>query len=148
LQAQLLLPPSRVASSGAELLAQAQEIVAKKAAHSEIIAAIETALQGKSLKDLTAIPFTVEELRSDPSLRFLRADPFFAAAGDVSDNFGSSKGGLPQITIEADGSVHLSNGRHRLTVARELGLRQIMARIRKVGPRGGVQWEFVGMLRV
>lgn len=145
--AQSLTPTAVSASSAADLLAAA-EIAGKAAQRPEILQAIAGALPGKSLADLAAIPFTAAELESDASLRFLRLDPFFAATGNVSDNFGSSKGGLPQITIEPDGSVHLTNGRHRLTVARELGLRQIVARIRKVGPRGGVVWEYVGLLRV
>lgn len=144
----LLAQPSRAPAQAQTLLAQAAEATGGAAASAEILQAIATALPGKSLADLGAIPFTAAELQSDTSLRFLRGDPFFAAGGDVADNFGSSKGGLPQITIEADGRVFLSNGRHRLTVARELGLSQIKARVRKLGPRGGVRWEYVGLVKI
>lgn len=145
-------PPALAPFTPAEMVAAAEDVQISRAARGvappQIEAAVERAVAGKSLQDLTAIPFTAEDLASDQSLRFLRADPTFRQTGNVADNFGRSRGGLPQITIEPDGSVHLTNGRHRLTVARELGLRQIQARVRKVGKRGAVLWEYVGLIRV
>lgn len=147
------LPPSRQPLSAEQLVSRSEEINItrgrpKAAAEAEIERAVTSALPGKSLEDLRAIPFTAEELAADKSLQFLRTDPTFLETGNVKDNFGSSKGGLPQITIEADGRAYLSNGRHRLTVAREAGLEQIVARVRRVGPRGGVVWEYVGPIRI
>ncbi len=145
------LPPALQAASPAQLFAQAEEFSAARArapARAEAQQALASALSGKSLEALGAIPFTAEELATDSSLKFLRADPTFRTLGNVTDNHGSSKTGLPQLTLQPDGSVSLTNGRHRLTVARELGLRQIVARLRKLGPRGGVLWEFVGPIRV
>ena len=145
-------PPALAPFTPAEMVAAAEDVQISRAARgvapAQIEAAVERAVAGKSLQDLTAIPFTAEDLASDQSLRFLRADPTFRQTGNVADNFGRSRGGLPQITIEPDGSVHLTNGRHRLTVARELGLRQIQARVRMVGKRGGELWEYVGLIRV
>ena len=145
-------PPALAPFTPAEMVAAAEDVQISRAARgvapAQIEAAVERAVAGKSLQDLTAIPFTAEDLASDQSLRFLRADPTFRQTGNVADNFGRSRGGLPQITIEPDGSVHLTNGRHRLTVAREIGLRQIQARVRKVGKRGGELWEYVGLIRV
>lgn len=147
------LPPSRQPLSAEQLVSRSEEInikrgLPKAAAAAEIERAVTSALPGKSLEDLRAIPFTAEELATDGALRFLRTDPTFLETGNVRDNFGSSRGGLPQFAIEADGSVHLINGRHRLTVARETGLAQIVARVRKFGPRGGELWEYVGPIRV
>jgi SPP1 gp7 family putative phage head morphogenesis protein len=150
-EAPVELPASRAPLSTSELVERAEIDVSrggKAKAADQVAQAVESALPGRSLDDLKAIPFTVEDLATDKSLEFLRKDPFFAATGNVADNFGSSRSGLPQITIDASGEAYLSNGRHRVTVARELGLRQIVARVRRVGPRGGVLWEYVGPIRV
>lgn len=121
---------------------------AKTSAHAEITKAIDGAVKGKSLKELHAIPFSKKELKDEGGLQWLRKDPHFRATGNVRDNFGSSREGLPQITIERDGKAHLTNGRHRITVARELGMNQIVARVRKMGQRGAEQWEYIGMIKV
>lgn len=142
------VPASLEPLSARELIERAEEAPRAAAKLEQVERAVSSAVRGKSLDDLRAIPFSPEELATDRSLEFLRADPFFRTTGNVADNFGSSPGGLPQITIEADGTAYLSNGRHRLTVAREIGLRQIIARVRRVGPRGGVQWEYIGPIRV
>lgn len=135
-----------------DLVAQAQSIDIRRSARAtapdQIQQAVQSGLPGKSLEDLTAIPFSEAELRSEAGLEFLRKDPTFLSTGNVADNFGSSPAGLPQIQIEADGSAHLINGRHRLTVAREVGLRQIVARVRRYGPRGGLLWDYIGPIRV
>lgn len=142
------VPAAIAPRSAAQLVDLAQEAPKAAAKRADVEAVVERALLGRSLADLRAIPFTPEELSVDASLAFLRADPFFRRTGNVADNFGSSPTGLPQITVEADGQVYLSNGRHRVTVARELGLRQIIARVRKVGKRGGLVWEYVGPIRI
>lgn len=147
-QAVPVLPPASEPFTATQLVARAQVAPKSAAKLAQVERAVDTAVAGRSLEQLRAIPFTAEEMASDAALQFLRADPLFRATGNVADNFGSSKGGLPQITIEADGTAYLSNGRHRLTVARELGLRQIIARVRHIGPRGAVRWEYVGPIRV
>jgi SPP1 gp7 family putative phage head morphogenesis protein len=132
-----------------QFLERAQVAPRATAKREQAVRAAESAIRGRSLEDLAAIPFTSQELAGgDKSLEFLRTNAHFLTTGNVADNFGSSKGGLPQITIGADGTAYLSNGRHRLTVARERGLRQIIARVVHVGPRGGVRWEYVGPVRV
>lgn len=143
------VPASLEPLSGAQMLERAQLLeVSKRGSRQAVEAAAQSAVRGRSLADLKAIPFTEADLRTDKALEFLRADPFFRTTGNVADNLGSSPGGLPQITVEADGKAYLSNGRHRVTVARELGLRQIIARVRGIGPRGGVLWEYIGPIRV
>ena len=146
-------PPSPLTqSSGEALLEHAQSFdfsrAAQRTAAFEAKAAVVNALPGRTLEGLNALPFSFEDLQTDAALRFLRTDPHFRATGDVRDNFGSSPAGLPQIAVEADGTVTLRNGRHRLQVARELGLRQIMARVIKYGKRGGIQWSYVGLVRI
>lgn len=148
-QAQEAIPPARRVLAAEELVAQAESLELKRnASRAEVAQVVESGLVGKSLDELRAIPFTAEDLATDTSLVRLRAYKHFADTGNVEDNFGKTKGGLPQITVEADGQVYLSNGRHRLTVARELGLRQIYAHVRKVGKRGGVVWDYVGYIRI
>jgi hypothetical protein len=110
----------------------------------EAQAAAAEAIAGKSLKDLGAAS---DNLRPE-NLDFLRNDPHFKAYGTVSDKMGSNAGGLPRIIIGPDGAPRLSNGRHRLTVARELGLPQIEGIIQRQGPRGGTLWEYRGPISV
>jgi SPP1 gp7 family putative phage head morphogenesis protein len=148
-QAQEAVPPARRVLAAEELIAQAESLELKRnASREEVAQVVESGLVGKSLKDLRAIPFTAEDLATDTSLIRLRAYKHFAETGNVEDNLGRSVGGLPQITVEADGQVYLSNGRHRLTVAREMGLRQIYAHVRKLGKRGGAVWDYVGYIRI
>jgi hypothetical protein len=129
------LPPNPVKATmvkgGGKYTAEAQNAAAE-------------AIAGKSIKDLGAVS---DNLRSE-NLDFLRNDPHFKAYGTVSDKMGRTAGGLPRITIGADGAPKLSNGRHRLTVARELGLSQIEGIIQRQGPRGGVLWEYRGPISV
>jgi SPP1 gp7 family putative phage head morphogenesis protein len=149
--AELEAAPAAAFAAPAELVANAELTVTRglrPLAAAEAEAAVANALPGRTLEALRAIPFDATQLNEDPALMWLRTSEFFRRTGDVPDNFGSSRGGLPQITIEATGKVYLSNGRHRLTVARELGLRQIVARLQRLGPRGGVLWEYVGLVRI
>lgn len=121
----------------------------KKAGAADAERFAQSGLVGKSLSDLGAIPF--EKGETDAALDFLRNDPHFRETGNVKDNFGSSPGGLPQITIWTENGaerIGLSNGRHRLTVAQELGMPTIIARVRKMGAKGGEHWEYVGPVRV
>lgn len=143
------LPPSRQLLSATELVGRAERLeLGRRAKRADVENAIDRALVGKSLEDLHAIPFSPEELANDKALISLRQYKYFHATGNVEDNFGSSVGGLPQITIEPNGTAYLSNGRHRLTVAREMGMRQIIARVRGVGPKGGLLWDYIGPIRV
>jgi SPP1 gp7 family putative phage head morphogenesis protein len=135
-----------------ELLQQAEAFEVHRGlrpvAEAEAEAAIGNALRGKTLEDLQAIPFNATQLAEDASLLWLRQSTEFLATGNVPDAIGRSRGGLPQITIEADGRVLLGNGRHRLTVAREKGLRQLQVHLRKLGPRGGELWAYIGLVRI
>jgi uncharacterized ParB-like nuclease family protein len=49
-------------------------------------------------------------------------------------------GKFPPITvaIDADGTAHLRDGRHRYTAAREAGAKKILANVIVYGPRGGI----------
>lgn len=140
-------PPAIAPRTAAELVDLAQEAPKAAAKRAQVEAVVERGLVGKSLEELHALPFTPEDLATDASLIRLRSYAYFRETGNVEDSFGSSRAGLPQIQIEADGA-HVVNGRHRITVARELGLRQVIARVRKFGPRGGLLWEYVGPVRV
>ena len=104
----------------------------------------DTAVRGKSLKELGALDDGFRE----GTIPWLKNDPHFREHGTVADNFGASDGGLPQFTVEADGRVFLSNGRHRLIAARELGLDSIEGVIRKWGPRGGEKWVYRGPIKI
>jgi hypothetical protein len=53
-----------------------------------------------------------------------------------------------EVEVHADGSVHLENGRHRLAAARAAGAREILARVREYGPRGGLLRERVVLMRI
>lgn len=141
------VPPAIAPRSAAQLVDLAQEAPKAAAKRAEVEGVVERALVGKSLEELHALPFTPEDLATDPSLIRLRSYAYFRQTGNVEDTFGAGRTGLPQIQIESDGA-HVVNGRHRITVARELGLRQIIARVRKFGPRGGLLWEYIGPIRV
>lgn len=48
-------------------------------------------------------------------------------------------GGIPSVTVYADGRPVVQDGRHRITIARERGDKFIEARVTELGPRGGVR---------
>lgn len=103
----------------------------------------DTGVVGKSLTDLHALEgverTTVEGLKKDKT---------FLETGNVKDNFGSSDAGLPRFILDTDGKLKLSNGRHRLTAAQELGKETIQGRIIAYGPRGGEKWTYNGPIRI
>ncbi len=103
----------------------------------------DTGLVGKSLEDLSAL----EGVNRD-TVEGLKGDETFRTTGNVKDNFGSSEQGQPNFIIDTDGKLKLTNGRHRLTAAQEMGRETIEGRIRKFGPRGGETWVYQGPIRV
>ncbi len=149
-QAATGVAPAVALLSGAEMLAQAELVeVGKrsaKAARTEIAQAAENAVRGKTLRELRALD-DPNSLRQG-SFDFLRQDPTFRRTGNLLDTFARNAGGLPSFGIEPDGRVYLMNGRHRLTVARELGLRQITARIIRYNAKGDALWTYIGYVRV
>lgn len=105
--------------------------------------AARTMLVDKKLSDLHPL----DNLKPE-TLDWLRQSDEFRSTGNIaSDNFASSEGGLPNFVIEG-GKVHLTNGRHRFTVAREQGMPSIEGVIRKFGPRGGELWRYQGPIRI
>lgn len=113
---------------------------------SEMQDAADSAIGDKSLEDLRALPLDEADRAGVEGIKG-RAD--FQEHGDVTtDNFGSSKGGLPRINIEADGSTYLNNGRHRLAAARELDREFITARVAKYDAEGNTLWEATMPVRV
>ena len=48
------------------------------------------------------------------------------------------------IAFWPDGSRHIVDGRHRITIAREQGKREIWGRLIGYGPRGGLRWKYTG----
>jgi SPP1 gp7 family putative phage head morphogenesis protein len=149
-QRRVEVPPAVAPFTPTELVARAESVAVergtKRAAQSQITEAVESAVRGKSLRELGALD-DPNSLRPD-SFRFLRQDPTFRQTGNLLDVFASGAGGLPSIGIEPGGRTFLQNGRHRLTVARELGLRQIVARVIKYNTRGDIVWTYVGPVLV
>jgi hypothetical protein len=45
-------------------------------------------------------------------------------------------------------TVHLGDGRHRMTAAREAGAKYIRATVTRYGPRGGVKGKWTGPVRI
>jgi hypothetical protein len=43
-----------------------------------------------------------------------------------------------RVNVEPDGTVHLADGRHRMTAAREAGATEVLADVNTYGPRGGL----------
>lgn len=105
----------------------------------------ETAVAGRSIEDLKAISLAADDRAN---IDWLKQDPTFSSTGNVADEFGSSRGGLPAFEVDEAGNVVLQNGRHRLAAARELEREYIQGRIVKRGKRGGVLWEYEGPIRV
>lgn len=149
-QASTGVAPAVAPLSGAEMLAQAELVEVRsryaKAARIEITQAAENAVQGKTLRELGALD-DPNSMRQG-SFDFLRQDPTFRRTGNLLDDFARNAGGLPSFGIEPDGRVYLMNGRHRLTVARELGLRQIVARLIRYNAKGDALWTYIGYARV
>lgn len=72
----------------------------------------------------------------DESLAYLRAGKQAASSMPVL------------ITCYPDGTRAISDGRHRILIAREQGLTSIHGRIVGMGPRGGIQWSYTGKVRI
>ena len=91
-------------------------------------------LAGKSLEDLGALPF--DELTDRAStIKGLRESPEFAATGRAPrafDREGHEVG--VKLSIDPDdGSVHLIDGRHRFSIAKEKDLESVWGTIREAG---------------
>jgi hypothetical protein len=52
------------------------------------------------------------------------------------------------IVVWPDGTRHIQDGRHRITLARELGQTHVHGRILGYGPRGGVRWRYRGQFPI
>lgn len=110
---------------------------------SEAAHVAETLGVGKSIEDLGALPIEA----GDNGVARLKGYDYFKSTGNVQDKFGSSRGGLPQFTLE-DGRLLMSNGRHRWTAAQESGMTHIVGHIRKFDKNGDELWNYVGPVRV
>jgi hypothetical protein len=52
------------------------------------------------------------------------------------------------VTIYPGGRAGVTDGRHRITVAREQGQRSVTGRVVVVGPRGGQIGTFTGRIKI
>lgn len=116
----------------------------------DIRQAAETAVAGKSLKDLRALPLDEGPgaAASRAKVDAFKTDKSFRETGMLPSNNDRGRGGLPAFGIEADGQVYLSNGRHRLTAAIESGQETIVANLKKYDKKGNTVWDYVGPVRV
>lgn len=109
----------------------------------------ETAFVGKSLDDLRALPLDGPgAAESRKKIDAFKADPGFRETGMLPSNNDRGRGGLPILTVEHDGGTYLSNGRHRLTAARETGQEYVVANVKKYNRKGDTVWDYVGPVRV
>lgn len=116
----------------------------------EIKQAAETALAGKSIKDLGALPLDEGPgaTASRAKIDAFKKDQSFRETGMLPSNNDRGRGGLPAFTIEPDGKVYLQNGRHRLTAALESGQPTLVANLKKYDKKGNIVWDYVGPVRV
>ena len=117
----------------------------------EIAELRRTGIGDASLEDLRALPFEGDELKpggdKDRYIQGIADDETFRTTGNVKDNMGSGRSGLPRLDL-SDGQFHLSNGRHRLEAARRAGLDEIVMQVRKLDANGNPLWDYVGPVRV
>lgn len=106
----------------------------------------DTAIVGKSLEDLSALPIEGDESRA--KIDAFKQDPGFRESGMLPSNNDRGRGGLPSFGVDADGKVYLNNGRHRLTAAKENGQEFIVANVKRYDADGNTVWDYVGPVRV
>lgn len=106
----------------------------------------DTAIVGKSLEDLKALPIEGDESRA--KIDAFKGDKSFRESGMLPSNNDRGRGGLPAFGVDADGSVYLNNGRHRLTAAKENGQEFIVANVKRYDAEGNTVWDYVGPVRV
>lgn len=56
--------------------------------------------------------------------------------------------GLPRVTVYPDGRAAITDGRHRITLARERGERTIEAVVQGMGTKGGIRWRYQGLVKI
>lgn len=61
---------------------------------------------------------------------------------------GKVHGGLPRVTIMPDGRATITDGRHRITLAREQGRATIRAVVQGMGREGGIRWRYTGPIKI
>jgi len=106
----------------------------------------ESGIAGKSLEDLGALPIDGDESRA--KIDAFKGDQGFRESGMLPSNNDRGRGGLPAFGVDADGSVYLNNGRHRLTAAKESGQEFIVANVKRYDADGNTVWDYVGPVRV
>lgn len=116
----------------------------------DIRKAAETALSGKSLDDLRALP--LEEgpgaAASRAKVEAFKADAGFRKTGMLPSNNDRGRGGLPAFNFYPGDGWTLQNGRHRMTAALESGQEYIVANLKKYDKQGNPIWDYVGPVRV
>ena len=62
---------------------------------------------------------------------------------------GAASSALPvTVMVYPDGRARINDGRHRITVAREQGVRKLNATVKVMGPRGGVRATYQGPIKI
>lgn len=106
----------------------------------------ESAFAGKSLEDLGALPIEGDSSRA--KIDQFKGDEAFRREGMLPANNDRSRGGLPALSVDADGGAYLSNGRHRWTAALESGQEYVVANVKRYNANGDTVWDYVGPVRV
>jgi hypothetical protein len=52
------------------------------------------------------------------------------------------------LTAYPDGTIGITDGRHRIYLARKEGKTHVHGVIRGMGPRGGIVWSYTGKIRI
>lgn len=61
---------------------------------------------------------------------------------------GKVLGGGIKVTIYPDGQAKITDGRHRITLAREQGTKTLDGTVQVMGPKGGIQATYDGPIKV
>lgn len=75
--------------------------------------------------------------------------PFRSASFSHLRGGGTTSSALPvTVTVYPNGRAAVTDGRHRITVARERGDRTINAVVQGMGKRGGIRWTRRGSIKI
>jgi hypothetical protein len=129
------------------LLERASKAQAKQHA-ADIERVASDAFARKSLDDLGALPIDEGDTASRAKIDAFKRDREFTSKGMLPSNNDRGRGGLPALSVDADGSAYLSNGRHRFTAARESGQEWIVANVKRYDTNGDTVWDYVGPVRI
>lgn len=107
-------------------------------------------IAGMSLDDLRALPLDdgPGAAESAAKVAAFEKDETFLRDGMLASNNDRGRGGLPAISLFPGEQPALSNGRHRLTAARNAGKDEIVMNVKSYDADGNTLWDYVGPVRV